>query len=473
MRRAASRVLSHPLGISGFLGGTLFVGFVSLGLSLSSVMTFTVMGLLGGITLIRPEIGLYLLILNAVASFGQFIEMPRIGPLSLPLAVEGVLILAIFFQMAVYGRKLYLNVTENWLLLCHFSAVVLSMVLADHFGPENIQAFRTRYLVQLVAYGLIVSLVNTLGKLHAVLATLIIVNAILVSSGVLNYMGLMEINQVNPERIAGRTAGIIGDPNNLAFTLIGLLPFVLMFIIVSNSPALRTGLTMLLAGDLFVVLNTLSRGGFISLCAVLLFLTFKFSRDRRLVVLLVLVCIVVYLLLPGALFDRFDEVRSLQGNSRYRLAMIGLNMSVHNPVLGVGLGNFRRYFSRYDEVHRGGVTAPHNLYTAVAAESGIPVLLIYLVLIAMSWQRLAGVQAATRDQKRRSLFWLLSVTLQASHVNILVFGLTSHHAYHYLVFITLALTIVMERVHRLDMESPVQDKVTVRTLDTGHVVPVS
>lgn len=445
MTGRAARWVMHPAGAVLLIGLALLVAFFAMGLSISSVFVLGVLAGLGVVVMLRPEYGLYVIVLHAVAGFAQYFEMPRVGPLSLPIAVEGIVVLAFFVHLAFYRKGIYFNITESWLLVVLTTLVLLSMLLADYFGPENIRAFRGMYVIHLVLYFLVINLIDTPRKVTQLLFVLILADVALVVSGLLNYVGWMNPRGIEAEAILGRTGGIIGNPNALALTLIGLLPFVLGLIPYTRSLRWRAGLMLLVGATVFVVLNTLSRGGFVSLVAVLLFMAYQVSRDRRLVSLVLMVGVVVYLMLPAGLFERFDEVQSLQGNSRYELTVIGMNMTLDNPWLGVGYGNFRRYFRRYDTVGRGGATAPHNTYTSVSAQTGLPSLLVYLLILAVSWQRLAqvGRLAVAREER----FWMfLSVALRGSLVNILVFGLTSHHAYHEMVFIGLGLAVVVDRV---------------------------
>jgi O-antigen ligase len=166
-----------------------------------------------------------------------------------------------------------------------------------------------------------------------------------------------------------------------------------------------------------------------------------------LVALLVLLGIIGYLFLPAALFDRFDKVQSVQGTGRYVLTMIGLEMAVHNPIFGVGFGNFVYYFPKYDIFNRGGATAAHNLYTSIAAQTGFPSLVFYLLLMAVAWRRLGRLLARFTGEQNRFPF-LLALALQANIVNLLVFGLTSHVEHEYLIFVVLAMTVILDRLAR-------------------------
>jgi O-antigen ligase len=231
-----------------------------------------------------------------------------------------------------------------------------------------------------------------------------------------------------------------------------LFPLVVGLTIYVRSTWARALLLLLAAANLFIILNTLSRGGFMALGAAIVLMTLRVSRDRRLVALLVALGLVTYLLLPAALFERFEKVESLRGNNRYVLTMIGVRMSLDNPFLGVGFANFERYFAKYDVAHRGGSTAPHNLYTSIASQTGIPSLLVYLGIVVVSWRRLTRLMGRFRAANDRFL-WLLAVALQASLLNLLVFGLTHHVEHQILFFVVVAGVVVLDRLSSVPGES--------------------
>src|SRR5512138_2275621 len=52
------------------------------------------------LTLMRPEIGLHVLILNALIGLTHVMDPPRIGPVSAPVVIEAVVMVAMLFQMA-------------------------------------------------------------------------------------------------------------------------------------------------------------------------------------------------------------------------------------------------------------------------------------------------------------------------------------------------------------------------------------
>ncbi|MFQ5670894.1 MAG: O-antigen ligase family protein [Acidobacteriota bacterium] len=407
---------------------------------------FFIAGLLVLGIMARPEYGLHLLVFVSVVSLAQYFQLPTLGPVSLPFAMVGALLLAFLIHLSLLRKKLYLNIAENW-LICAFSLlVVFSMLMARHLGPENLSSFRRHYLLVIVVYFFIIQFIERRAAFLRLIGTLVAADLALVLSGILDYVGLLESTK-SSALLEGRTVGFIGDPNELAFTLIGLSSLVVALVLHVRGRWARMALLVLAGANLFIILNTLSRGGFVSLVAVAVTMAFRVSHDRRIIALLLVLALVAYLLLPAQLFERFDKIQSLRGTSRWVLAVTGARMALAHPLLGVGYGNFGRESPRYDPYYHRGGTSAHNLYVSIASQIGLPALLLWLVLVWVAWWRVSALFHAFSREGERFLM-LLAVALQANLVNLLVFGLSIHVEYTYMTFITLALIILADRLYR-------------------------
>jgi O-antigen ligase len=193
-----------------------------------------------------------------------------------------------------------------------------------------------------------------------------------------------------------RATGTIGDPNELAAVLlVGVALGAGIALAKDRRPPMRLVAALavpLCAVGIFV---SLSRGGLIALAAMLIAGAFFAGRWRLAVTgLLVAVAVggVLYFTEIAALPARERITTSNGGSGRTDLWTIGERMVKAHPLTGVGLGNFPIVSADY--VLQPGVTryaqlifstAPkvtHNTYLQIAAESGIPGALLFLVLLA-------------------------------------------------------------------------------------------
>jgi putative inorganic carbon (HCO3(-)) transporter len=113
--------------------------------------------------------------------------------------------------------------------------------------------------------------------------------------------------------------------------------------------------------------------------------TLGLFRGRKftifLLVGLVLLCLLVYVIEPTS-WDRIKEIsisKDKPESTRIRLWLTSINMIKHNPIWGIGPGNFSRLFDQYKvEGFYDTTCHPHNDFLNVAVNSGILGLLAYL-----------------------------------------------------------------------------------------------
>lgn len=94
--------------------------------------------------------------------------------------------------------------------------------------------------------------------------------------------------------------------------------------------------------------------------------------------LILIVSLVIGLIAPGAigLVGQFYNPNEVYGLDRVYFYLTGLQLFVTHPLMGVGAGNYQFFDRLYAEVSAGGIA--HNQFITVAAETGIPGLLVLL-----------------------------------------------------------------------------------------------
>jgi O-antigen ligase len=163
------------------------------------------------------------------------------------------------------------------------------------------------------------------------------------------------------------------------------------------------------AGTLVVMMFlTQSRGGFLGL--IIMTIPYAFSSRRRglrplVVVAAVAVAAIVFV--PSSAWNRISGIKKLthsetikeadpegSAEQRFLLAQSALDLIIRNPFTGVGIGSVPSAFIPY---RRGiGGRDPHNTYLKMAAELGIPGLLVYIAMIVMVWRALTRGKRAAR-----------------------------------------------------------------------------
>jgi len=193
-----------------------------------------------------------------------------------------------------------------------------------------------------------------------------------------------------------RSKSVIGDPNYYAQVIIILIPLAVVGLWRVRRPMsvvvlFWTGLVCVLT-----VMSTYSRGGFVTMLAVLGMLgllAIKYRPQRKAVGLTIALLVAAVLLMPShyvtrmSTFGRFiptagddSPIENLSQEiglrGRLSAAIVGVNMFKDHPLLGVGPGNFRIHYPAYAheleiDPSKNIVRVAHNHYLAVAAETGL------------------------------------------------------------------------------------------------------
>jgi putative inorganic carbon (hco3(-)) transporter len=168
-----------------------------------------------------------------------------------------------------------------------------------------------------------------------------------------------------------------------------------------------------------------SRGGFFGLVAASLFLVWHTKRRVRNLVLMSALVLPLSLVLPMSPLHRFLKPSEDYGSTQFHLEAwkAGLHMIEGHPIAGVGLGNFKPLMPLYMSVTPGTRvdmdTLAHNMFVEVAAELGLPALVIFL---AMFWFTYGTLGKLRRSPSTHSLIRETAAALQAGLVGFSVAG---------------------------------------------------
>jgi len=153
---------------------------------------------------------------------------------------------------------------------------------------------------------------------------------------------------------------------------------------------------------MITVLFTLSRGGFLGLCAILLGLALKSKYKLTGLLAVVLIGSITFALLPGRVIERVGTISTASetdqsAQMRFNSWYVCMQIISDHPVLGIGPRNMLELFGRYLETEN--VRVAHNSFLQMAVDAGLPAMLMMLGLMALSFFRL---RRARRLLKARS-----------------------------------------------------------------------
>jgi putative inorganic carbon (HCO3(-)) transporter len=202
-------------------------------------------------------------------------------------------------------------------------------------------------------------------------------------------VGLVDLSRVT---LARDIDGNLGDPNELALVLLIPLGFAMAFATYRSGAFNRMLGAIASAAILIAIVFTQSRGGLLGTLAVV----GVFGLRLRSKMLLALLSIVVALGLYQAmgLSERVAEYGGISMDEsvldRLRAWSGGLAMAIDRPLTGVGLANFADSLPNYQPGLR---MVAHSTWLGVLAETGIPGLVTFVVLVV------ATVRTALRSRR--------------------------------------------------------------------------
>lgn len=205
----------------------------------------------------------------------------------------------------------------------------------------------------------------------------------------------LALHHTHGGRLTGALGGVFENPNDLAINIALNWPLCIAFFFLARGfkKAIWAGAVLIM---LVGVELTYSRSGFLAIALAGVLVLWEFAiRGRRLYLLFAagFLGVAVLIFSPGHYAERIASiVTGQQENSmdkgsreaRKELLIASVSTAVHNPVFGVGAGNF--------EVLGGSWHVAHNTYTEIAAEGGFPALILFVLVIYRTFFNLRQVR---------------------------------------------------------------------------------
>lgn len=207
------------------------------------------------------------------------------------------------------------------------------------------------------------------------------------------------------------------------------------------------------------VLVSNSRGGMLGLAFVVaVFLYFSLGKKIGITAMLVVgICYIVYLQLPTDVRTNVESIINYEQDynvtapeGRMEIWKRGLRIVYDNPLLGVGINNFAVAEGQMDvETIRPWMTA-HNSPLQVAAEIGIPGLIVYFVLIS----RIFGAAQQLRRRWADSGMGKIATALFVALAGYMVTGFFLSQGFSVVLYILMAITLVAVHIGQTSQPRP-------------------
>ena len=260
-------------------------------------------------------------------------------------------------------------------------------------------------------------------------------------------------------RMQGRLAGVgdamLSNPNDLAINVALNWPLCLLFLITVRGMAAKLFWAVSMLVMIYALIETYSRAGFLALIVAIVFCLWEFGIRRKKVYVLgvAFVCLMATVAVaPGnyiarleTLLGKFQEGDYDRGSAeaRYELLIQSLKVTATHPVFGVGPGNFPSYTGLW--------RVTHNTYTQFSSECGIPVLLLFLLLMRRVFLNLRYLRKVPRSPDTEELH-LYTSALMASFGAYLLGAFFSSTGYELFPYYMVVYTTLLYRLTLAEQE---------------------
>jgi O-antigen ligase len=267
-------------------------------------------------------------------------------------------------------------------------------------------------------------------------------------------------------RFAGINKGLLGW-NFLGITLTATLPFI-AYLYVSNRSVVRTILLIATLGSSAWMLVLIASRGSVFGIIVSLLLTWWFilrgtPRSRRLIVIVGLCLIVAVAKAPPVFWERLTgndssaqnqsaETAADSTKERTKLLQDSIEDTLRFPVFGLGIGNFPAYHGSQGVSE--GWLGPHNTFTQISAEAGVPALLLFVLLIGSAVQHMKRVSDDLIDEPTHTELRLLARATLVSTLAFAFSGFFAHLAYDYLFYYVIGIATAIWTIAKQKGDEP-------------------
>lgn len=341
-------------------------------------------------------------------------------------------------------------------LLVMFFIMICVSVLFSYWQSQS-YSIATDYLKQIALFVLIVNLIKSLDRLK------IFVGVFVATCSYHGIAAVVDFTAGSGERLTGISEPYFGDPNDLALSLVVVLPLAWWLSTVAQSQGMRFAIYGMILAMITGILASQSRGGLLALLAA--FFILVSSQGRRilgpLVVVLAAAIVFAVAVLPSDVFDRYRTITEYQKDesamTRLAIWKAGLAMCIDHPLTGVGAGTFESVYGQHyiDRKGAGNIwRAAHSSYVEIAAELGVMGIILFFAIL--SWavlslrrsrrllnQPFKSISNSTVELTKQ--LWMLNGALLSSVAGFIVGAAFLSRGYDMIFMIILSLIAVVSR----------------------------
>jgi O-antigen ligase len=341
-------------------------------------------------------------------------------------------VLLVFIVIALLMTRTTLRfppITKKF--LAFFAAMVLSIPFSFWIAntiQQDISFFET-----VVYCILLVSLLLSPEKIKKYLLLFTGLTAWIGASSLYEYHVGVRQFQMGIERAEGLTSAG-GDPDTLATSMIICMPFAFAMMARGNSKRVRAYGLLLFAVYIITVIDTGSRTAFLAFLFFLLMMMFQRRSNLKYLPVLLIALPLFWLVIPAQYKARYESIKTRDQDESYTNRLLswqgGVQMFLHNPVTGVGTGNYAyaNGMKYWPGSPRHWLNA-HSLYFKLLGELGILGILTFTIYVVSLIRLNRFLARRFRKEKIDPLVQRFPLACNLAIYLLLFTGYSAHNLY--------------------------------------------
>ncbi len=295
--------------------------------------------------------------------------------------------------------------------------------------------------------------------------------------------GLFTVITGGNLRVWGPPGSFIGGNNEIGLALIMTVPLVLYLMNITPYRQVKWGLLVMVVTCVFAIVGTQSRGAFVGVVAMGLFMAMKTNNKAAYILLGAVLAVVAFMFMPESWHERINSIADYKqdGSAMGRIMAwrMAFNLAL-DRVFGGGFEAFSpvTYMMYLPEVGPRNTDA-HSIYFEILGEHGFIGLGLFLAIGILSLRTCGKIIRGTHGRPEFDWMNRLAAMLQVSLVGYAVSGVFLGLAYFNYYYCLLAIVIGLKLVYDRDVacaepkvlsSQPQQSAAAVRA-DSGPPLP--
>jgi probable O-glycosylation ligase (exosortase A-associated) len=260
--------------------------------------------------------------------------------------------------------------------------------------------------------------------------------------------GIFTIVTAGEFRVWGPPGGFIEGNNELALALIIAIPLMYFLRLVSDNPWVRHGLIPLMLLSAIAAIGSQSRGAFLAIGAMAVFLWWRSPYKIRFGVPVAVLALVLIAFMPETWHSRMDTIQNYQQDESAmgRINAWGTMYNLANHrLLGGGFDTYTpEVFAAYAPFFPD-VKAAHSIYFSVLGEHGWIGLGVFLTFWIVVWRTASRLRQQAQGREELKWAYHLAGMSQVSLVGYAVGGAFLSLAYFDLPYNVMVMLVVTQR----------------------------